>query len=110
MPRFPNATAIVFALATATASTDGPAVIVKLGGSAVTRKDKFETLNRAALTTTARQIKASCGDGRVLLVHGCGSFGHFQAHQYGISKGTAWPPFSWLGLARTRRFAAHARC
>lgn len=98
--------ATLFALATATASTDpGPTVIVKLGGSAVTRKDKFETLNQAALTTTAKQIRASCGDGRVLLVHGCGSFGHFQAHEYGISKGTAWATFSWLGLARTRRSA-----
>jgi len=102
----PRATATLFALATATASTEpGPTVIVKLGGSAVTCKDKFETLNKAALTTTARQIRASCGDGRVLLVHGCGSFGHFQAHEYGISKGTAWPTFSWLGLARTRRSA-----
>ena len=101
-----RATATLFVLATVTASTDpGPTVIVKLGGSAVSRKDKFETLNQAALTTTARQIRASCGDARVLLVHGCGSFGHFQAHEYGISKGTAWPTFSWLGLARTRRSA-----
>ena len=101
-----RATATLFVLATVTASTDpGPTVIVKLGGSAVTRKDKFETLNEAALTTTAKQIRASCGDARVLLVHGCGSFGHFQAHEYGISKGTAWPTFSWLGLARTRRSA-----
>ncbi len=101
-----RATATLFVLATVTASTDpGPTVIVKLGGSAVTRKDKFETLNEAALTTTAKQISASCGDARVLLVHGCGSFGHFQAHEYGISKGTAWPTFSWLGLARTRRSA-----
>ena len=101
-----RATATLFVLATVTASTDpGPTVIVKLGGSAVTHKDKFETLNEAALTTTAKQIRASCGDARVLLVHGCGSFGHFQAHEYGISKGTAWPTFSWLGLARTRRSA-----
>ena len=49
-----RATATLFVLATVTASTDpGPTVIVKLGGSAVTRKDKFETLNEAALTTTA---------------------------------------------------------
>ena len=98
--------AILLALATATASTDhGPTVIVKLGGSAVTRKDTFETLNRAALTTTAQQIRASCGNGRVLLVHGCGSFGHFQAHEFGISKGAAWPTFSWLGFAKTRRLS-----
>ena len=104
--------AILLVLATATASTDhGPTVIVKLGGSAVTRKDTFETLNRAVLTTTAQQIRASCGDGeytsstRVLLVHGCGSFGHFQAHEFGISKGAAWPTFSWLGFAKTRRLS-----
>ena len=96
----------MFLLAAATAAADsGPSVIVKLGGSAVTRKDKFETLNRAALDATAQQIRASCGDGRVLLVHGCGSFGHFQAHEYGISKGTGWRTFSWLGFAKTRRSA-----
>jgi len=82
-----------------------PTVVVKLGGSAVTRKDKFETLNQAALRTTAQQIKASCCNSRVLLMHGCGSFGHFQAHEHGISKGTAWRTFSWLGFARTRRSA-----
>ena len=87
------------------ASSASPAIVCKLGGSAVTKKAQFETFNAATLATTVRQIKEGCSSGGIVLVHGCGSFGHFQAHEYGISKGTAWPTFSWLGLARTRRSA-----
>lgn len=90
-----------------TAADDAPRVVVKLGGSAVTRKHKFESLNSNALRTTARQISEASGDGGggVLLVHGCGSFGHFQAHEFGIAKGIDAPEFSWLGFAQTRKSA-----
>ena len=77
-----------------------PTVVVKLGGSAVTRKDRFETLNRRVLASTAQQLRATRGS--AVLVHGCGSFGHFQAHEFGIAKGTAHPTFSWLGFAKAR--------
>ena len=80
-----------------------PTVVVKLGGSAVTRKDKFETLNQRVLASTAQQLRATRGS--AVLVHGCGSFGHFQAHEFGIAKGTTHPTFSWLGFAKTRKSA-----
>ena len=37
-----------------TAAASEPTVVVKLGGSAVTRKDKFETLNQRVLASTAQ--------------------------------------------------------
>ena len=41
--------------------------------------------------------------GDICVVHGAGSFGHFQAREYGVSKGTAHPSFSWIGFALTRQ-------
>ena len=95
-------TASVISCASAEPS-QSPHVVVKLGGSAVTHKAEFETLNTATLATTARQIKESSAT--IVLVHGCGSFGHFQAHKYGVSKGVRAPEFSWMGFAKTRRSA-----
>ena len=75
-------------------------ILVKLGGSAITEKAKFETLNEAYLNDTASSIAAS---GRhTCVIHGAGSFGHFQAREHGVSKGTQHPAFSWLGFAATR--------
>ena len=76
-------------------------VIVKLGGSAITHKASFETLNAAALAATSKMVASSkC---RAVLMHGAGSFGHFQARQYAVSKGSADPSFSWAGFGLTRR-------
>ncbi|XP_033127248.1 isopentenyl phosphate kinase-like [Anneissia japonica] len=59
--------------------------IIKLGGSAVTFKEKFETPNMEAIRQAAiliAKIKKKC-----IIVHGAGSFGHFQAKEYGVAKG-----------------------
>jgi len=64
-------------------------VVVKIGGSACTVKAKFETLNEAALYATAEQLAALGTEGiRLAVIHGAGSFGHQQAKEYGVSKGT----------------------
>lgn len=78
------------------------ALIIKLGGSAVTDKKAFETLSAAALSHTAAALATSKWASRTVLLHGAGSFGHFQASKFGVSKGTADPRFSWLGFAETR--------
>jgi isopentenyl phosphate kinase len=36
------------------------------------------------------------------VLHGAGSFGHFQAREHAVSKGVAHPSFSWRGFALTR--------
>ena len=75
------------------------AVLVKLGGSAVTEKAVFETVHEARLEAAAKAV----GQGQqVIVVHGAGSFGHFQAKKYGVSKGTSDPSFCWQGFAETR--------
>lgn len=75
-------------------------IIVKMGGSAITRKATFECLARESLASAARAV-ATSGQ-RCVLVHGAGSFGHFQAREHGVSKGTGHPSFSWQGFAATR--------
>jgi len=64
-------------------------VVVKIGGSACTKKAQFETLNVEALGATAAQLSQLAAEGtRLAVIHGAGSFGHQQAKEYGVSKGT----------------------
>ena len=77
-------------------------VVIKLGGSAITQKAKFETVNDAALRKTASALAATSSAVRHVLVHGAGSFGHFQAREYGVSRGRTADSFSWRGFAETR--------
>nr|XP_033774388.1 isopentenyl phosphate kinase-like isoform X3 [Geotrypetes seraphini] len=63
--------------------------IVKLGGSAVTHKDCFESLKVEALQRAAGIVHALHRRGqRCIIVHGAGSFGHFQAKEFNVSKGS----------------------
>ena len=74
-------------------------VVVKFGGSAITTKTSFETVDAAALAEAAAAVAAG---GRCVIVHGAGSFGHFQAREHGVSAGAADERFSWRGFALTR--------
>jgi len=63
-------------------------VVVKIGGSACTRKACFETLNEEALSAISAQLGQLASEGRKMaVIHGAGSFGHQQAKEYGVSKG-----------------------
>ena len=75
-------------------------VLVKFGGSAVTVKASFEKLNEASLASAAAAVAS--GGRKAVLIHGAGSFGHFQARKHSVSKGTAAPGFSWRGFGLTR--------
>lgn len=75
-------------------------IVVKFGGSAITEKAKFETLAEQFLASAAADVAS--GGQRAVVMHGAGSFGHFQARQFGVSKGSSHPDFSWLGFASTR--------
>jgi isopentenyl phosphate kinase len=62
-------------------------VIVKLGGSLITFKDRPITVN---LTALRKAIKAMAKAGKkYFIVHGGGSFGHYQAARYGLSSSKA---------------------
>ncbi|MFC6864970.1 isopentenyl phosphate kinase [Halomicroarcula sp. GCM10025817] len=58
-------------------------VVLKLGGSVVTEKDRPETVDDAALADAADAVAAADRD--IVLVHGGGSFGHHHAAEYGVS-------------------------
>jgi isopentenyl phosphate kinase len=61
-------------------------IILKLGGSVITIKNKSFTLNKRAITRLAEEIKRADVNSLVI-VHGGGSFGHPVAKQYGIDEG-----------------------
>ena len=75
-------------------------VLVKLGGSAITDKAIFETPQTKNLHDCCESVAQS--GKRHVVVHGAGSFGHFQAREHAVSKGTGDPKFSWRGFALTR--------
>jgi isopentenyl phosphate kinase len=77
-------------------------VIVKLGGSCITDKDTFETLKEKIVEGTAAQIKDIFDSQKLILIHGAGSFGHFTAKEYQLSKGGLEQTWR-LGLALTRQ-------
>lgn len=62
--------------------------IVKLGGSALTHKGQLETVRPDALQRAAAIVKRLHAEGKsCIVVHGAGSYGHFQAKDYGVSTG-----------------------
>ena len=62
-------------------------IVLKLGGSVITEKDRPETLDGAALEQAADTIAAALAGGGedLVVVHGGGSFGHHNASEHGVS-------------------------
>ena len=59
-------------------------IILKLGGSAITRKEATEpTLDPVNLDRIAQEIARAQPD-KLIILHGAGSFGHLHARKYGI--------------------------
>ena len=58
-------------------------LVLKLGGSVVTVKDRPETVDEDALAAAAAAVADT--DASVVVVHGGGSFGHHHADEYGVS-------------------------
>ena len=65
-------------------------VVIKLGGSVITDKEKPMTPNPDAIQRLAKEI-AEANVERIILVHGGGSFGHPLARQYKIKEGYEEP-------------------
>jgi len=71
--------------------------IIKIGGSAITNKDKFETLNDDVLDQVTSMISDLHKAGiKMIVIHGAGSFGHFQASKFNVQNGG-------IGLCEIRR-------
>ncbi|SEP95404.1 isopentenyl phosphate kinase [Natrinema salaciae] len=62
-------------------------IVLKLGGSVITEKDRPETLDGDALERAADAIAAAADAGLedLVVVHGGGSFGHHNASEHGVS-------------------------
>ncbi|APX96497.1 isopentenyl phosphate kinase [Natronorubrum daqingense] len=69
-------------------------IVLKLGGSVITHKDRAETLDGASLEQAADSIaralenEGGALEGGLVLVHGGGSFGHHNASEHGVSTTT----------------------
>lgn len=64
--------------------------LIKLGGSLVTDKRRAKSFRRVTVRNIARQLlglRESHPELRVVLGHGSGSFGHFEARKYGTIDG-----------------------
>lgn len=81
--------------------------IIKWGGAAITDKGAFETLNQPTLDAVAADVRDALQntsiDSNVVIVHGAGSFGHFQASEYGVAKGGLGQAEVRKGFALTRQ-------
>ena len=73
--------------------------ILKLGGSAITRKAKPQTANQGIIEKLSQEI-ADAKTPRLIIVHGGGSFGHPLAKKYGINEGLQTPS-QIVGFAET---------
>lgn len=64
-------------------------VLLKLGGSLITDKNKPFTARREVIIRLGREIKSALAgfDGKLIIAHGSGSFGHPVAKKYGVEKG-----------------------
>ena len=70
------------------AGADAPPVVLKLGGSLITQKDRPETLDDARLDAACDAVADALAAGetdRLVVVHGGGSFGHHHASEHGVS-------------------------
>ena len=74
-------------------------IILKLGGSAITIKEKPFTANHSVIENLAREI-AKAKVPHLVLVHGGGSFGHPLAKEYAISEGLK-DPSQIIGFSKT---------
>jgi isopentenyl phosphate kinase len=64
--------------------SERPLVIVKLGGSVLTRKREVERLRPKVLDRLAREL-AGISECRLIVLHGAGSFGHPSARRFGLA-------------------------
>src|SRR5438477_7304489 len=64
-------------------------LLVKLGGSVVTDKDKLRTARRPAIRRLAAELAAVRQP--LLVVHGAGSFGHILASRHRLNEGGSTP-------------------
>lgn len=76
-------------------------IIVKIGGSVITHKDRNATANHRAIQRLAAEI-ARAHQEPLIIIHGGGSFGHPLAKQYQLAEGYQRDT-QLLGVSKTRQ-------
>ena len=59
-------------------------IIIKLGGSVITRKGEYATFNTAVMENIAGELSRYRGGEPMVIVHGAGSFGHILAREHSL--------------------------
>ncbi len=80
-------------------------IFLKLGGSAITDKNREATARPDVIRRAARQVKRAVTAGSslpLLLGHGSGSFGHFAAKRFGFGQSGNWRAYAQTGAAAAR--------
>lgn len=104
-------------------------LLLKVGGSSITEKGKFETLDVEGLEWFSKTVSSTVNDDylsaginqtkgdnpigvdkpEIIIIHGAGSFGHHTAKQYGLRGRTSPPPDGMFltkdlrtGISKTR--------
>jgi len=78
-----------------------PLIVVKLGGSVVTVKDKPFTPNIQAIEEVSRQVSELREEYLFILIHGGGSYGHPVASEYRVAEGF-FHPDQLIGLTKVK--------
>lgn len=82
--------------------------LLKLGGSLITDKKQRSTLRPEILEQLAKEIRFALDeqpDLQLVIGHGSGSFGHFEANEHNTIKGVSTKA-QWHGFASVNRIAA----
>lgn len=91
---------------TTTMATHPPLIILKIGGSVATHKDRAGLAIRTALLKRiALAIRAAIDERpcRLILIHGSGSAGHQLAHDFDLRHGTGTDPLKIDAALRSQR-------
>ncbi|MGJ3237885.1 MAG: isopentenyl phosphate kinase [Anaerolineae bacterium] len=82
--------------------------LVKLGGSLITDKTQRATLRPVILRQLALEVRQALDENpqlELVLGHGSGSFGHFEAREHDTINGVRTPA-QWVGFARVGQIAS----
>ncbi len=77
-------------------------IVLKIGGSVITRKEKPLTANLSVIRRLAKEI-SQANVSQLIIIHGGGSFGHPLAKQYSIKEGFRGETAQLLGFSKTHQ-------
>lgn len=78
-----------------------PLIVVKLGGSVVTKKDEPFTPNTLVIEQVSKQVSELHSEYGIILVHGGGSYGHVVASEHRVTEGYL-KPSQLMGLTMVK--------